>query len=72
MPSWRDLENYLKRDGWEYVRDGVDKIYEKTMPNGEIRRTRVSKSSGEIRGGLFNRILKQQLGIDKEEFNNKK
>ena len=70
MPSWSDLENYLRRNGWELVRqNGRDKIYEKTMPDGIIRRTAVSKSSSEIGKGLFRRILKQQLGINKEEFN---
>ena len=70
MPSWSDLEHYLKRNEWKLVRQsGRDKIYEKTMPDGVIRRTAVSKSSSEIGKGLFSRILKQQLGIDKQEFN---
>lgn len=70
MPSWSDLENYLKRNEWKLVRqNGRDKIFEKTMPDGVIRRTAVSKSSSEIGKGLFSRILKQQLGIDKQEFN---
>ena len=70
MPSWSDLERYLKRNEWKLVRqNGRDKIFEKTMPDGTIRRTAVSKSSSEIGKGLFSRILKQQLGIDKQEFN---
>ena len=70
MLSWSDLEHYLKRNDWKLVRQrGRDKIYEKTMPDGVIRRTAVSKSSSEIGKGLFSRILKQQLGIDKQEFN---
>lgn len=70
MPSWSDLEIYLKRNGWELVRqNGRDKIYEKTMSDGIIRRTAVSKSSSEIGKGLFSRILKQQLGINKKDFN---
>jgi|GEM_PF-6108356 len=39
MPSWSNLENYLKRNGWELVRqNGRDKIYEKTMSDGIIRK----------------------------------
>lgn len=73
MPSWKDIEDYLKRNGYVLVRtSGRDKIYEKTESDGTIRRTAVSKGTGEVGKGLFSRILKQQLGIDKEEFNNGK
>ncbi|KUO76232.1 MAG: hypothetical protein APF77_24050 [Clostridia bacterium BRH_c25] len=70
MPSWRDLESFLKRDGWTLIREtGRDKIYEKALPDGDILRSAVSKSSAEIGKGLFARILKQQLKCDKEYFN---
>lgn len=73
MPSWRDLENFLRRDGYTLVRQaGKDKIYEKTLPNGDILRCGVSKGTGEISKGLFARILKQQLKCDKEYFNRHK
>ena len=52
--------------------NGRDKIFEKTLPSGEVLRTAVSKGTGEIGKGLFNRILKQQLHVDKEFFNSKK
>jgi len=73
MPSWSDLESFLRRDGWILVRqNGRDKIYEKILPDGTVLRTAVSKVTGEIGKGLFNRILKQQLRVDKEYFNSKK
>lgn len=68
MPSWKDVRKFLKNDGWHFVRSGRDDIYEKEM-DGEIRRTRVSKGTGELSKGLFSRILKQQLHVDKEYFN---
>ncbi|MCR8633678.1 type II toxin-antitoxin system HicA family toxin [Paenibacillus radicis (ex Xue et al. 2023)] len=73
MPSWGDLESFLRRDGWVLIRqNGRDKIFEKTLPNGDVLRTAVSKGTGEISKGLFNRILKHQLRVDKEYFNSKK
>ena len=70
MASWIDLEKYLQRHGWNLVRQhGRDKIYEKLVSENNIVRTKVSKSSGEIGKDLFRKILKQQLGITKEEFN---
>ncbi|RKL67116.1 hypothetical protein CR203_11410 [Salipaludibacillus neizhouensis] len=71
MASWKDFRKFLLNDGWIFVRHGSrDDIYEKELPNGEILRTRVSKSSGEIGKGLFSQILKKDLGgITKEEFN---
>lgn len=72
MASWKDLRRFLEHDGWAFVRHGSrDDIYEKALPNGEILRTRVSKGTGEIGKGLFSRILKQQLRIDKTYFNSK-
>ena len=51
---------------------GRDKIYERVEPDGAIRRTAVSKGTGEIGKGLFRRILKQQPGIDKQTFGDNK
>lgn len=70
MASWKDLRRFLLNDGYVFVRHGSrDDIYEKVLPNGDILRVRVSKSSGEIKKGQFSKILKQQLGVDKEYFN---
>jgi predicted RNA binding protein YcfA (HicA-like mRNA interferase family) len=69
VASWKDLRRFLENDGYVLVRHGRDDIYEKTMSNGEIKRVRVSKGTGEIGKGLFARILKQQLDVNKEYFN---
>ena len=71
MASWKDLRRFIKHDGWIFVRRGTDDIYEKTLPNGHILRTRVSMGTGEISKSLFRRILSQQLMVDKEYFNSK-
>lgn len=69
MASWKDLRRFLENDGWVLVRHGRDDIYEKVLDDGRILRTRVSKGTGEIGKGLFARILKQQLEVDKDFFN---
>jgi predicted RNA binding protein YcfA (HicA-like mRNA interferase family) len=71
VASWKDLRKFLENDGYVLKRHGKDDIYEKTLPNGEIKRVRVSKGTGEISKGLFSRILKQQLDVDKEVFNDR-
>ena len=69
MPSWKDLSRFLAHDSWEYMKknSGTDRAYTKTLSNGDILFTRVSKSSKEIGPGLFAEILKQ-LACSKEYF----
>ncbi|ULL13708.1 type II toxin-antitoxin system HicA family toxin [Paenibacillus sp. H1-7] len=70
---WKDHERWLNKKGWTLVRDtGRDKIYEKTEPDGTIRRTAVSKGTGELGKGLLDRIIKKQLGIDRDEYNRRR
>jgi hypothetical protein len=71
MPSWKELERFLKHDGWEYrpKNSGRDKTYTKMLPSGEILWSRVSKGSGQIGKGLFAAILKHQLKASPEYFN---
>ena len=70
MPSWNDYERFLNHDGWEYIpkKSGNDKFYIKIFSNGDIRRTRVSKSSKEIGKKLFAEILKNQVCASKSYF----
>ncbi|MDR2610916.1 MAG: hypothetical protein LBC58_05615 [Clostridiales Family XIII bacterium] len=71
MPSWKDLDKFLRNDKWTHLpqNSGTDKTYVKYLPDGEILRTRVSRSSAEIGKGLFASILKNQLHVSKEYFN---
>jgi len=72
MASWKDLRRFLENDGYVFIRHGSrDDIYEKVQADGSISRVRVSKGTGEIGKGLFSRILKQQLGVSKEYFNDR-
>ena len=71
MPSWKDLKRFCERDGWELYRQTDHFYFRKFDDNGNIRRTRVSKGSGEIKGHLWDEILKKQLQVSKEYFNSK-
>ena len=70
MPSWKDYERFLLHDGWEHIpkNSGTDKFYIKYFSNGDIRRTRVSKSSKEIGKNLFAELLKNQVYASKAYF----
>jgi hypothetical protein len=39
--------------------------------NGNIKRTKVSMGSGEVKGHLWKEILKKQLQVSEEYFNSK-
>lgn len=69
MPSWKELKHFCERDGWELYKETDHYFYRKYDADGNIRRTKVSKGSGEIHGNLWNEILKKQLQVDKEYFN---
>lgn len=70
MPSWKDFERFLLHDGWDYIpqNSGTDKYYKKIFSDGDIRRTKVSKSSKEIGKYLFVEILKNQVCASKSYF----
>lgn len=71
MPHWKELKRFCENDGWELYKDTDHYYYRKIDDNGNIRRTKVSKGSGEIKYHLWREILKKQLRITQEEFNKK-
>lgn len=64
MPSWRDMQRYLKRNGWKLDRSGKHNIYKK-----DGRTIKTSHGSGEIPARIWREILKHELHITQEEFN---
>ena len=72
MPSWKDLRNFCNNDDWELYKDTDHYFYKKEDDDGNIRRVKVSKGTGEIYGHLWQEILKRQLKVSKEYFNKKK
>lgn len=71
MPGWKDLKRFCENDGWELYKDTDHFYYRKIDNDGSIRRTKVSKGSGEIKYHLWKEILKKQLRVKQEYFNSK-
>lgn len=71
MPNWRELKRFCENDGWEMYKETDHYFYRKIDGDGNIRRTKVSKGSGEIRYHLWRDILKKQLQVTQDEFNEK-
>ena len=71
MPKWKELKRFCENDGWELYKDTDHYYYRKIDENGSLRRTKVSKGSGEIHSHMWQSILKNQLQVTKEYFNSK-
>lgn len=71
MPGWKDLRRFCEHDGWELYKKTDHDFYRKIEPDGTVRRTKVSRSSGEIPKHLWKHILTKQLQVTQEEFNRK-
>ncbi|MDI9481056.1 MAG: type II toxin-antitoxin system HicA family toxin [Syntrophomonadaceae bacterium] len=71
MPSWRDLKRFCERDGWELYKTTDHWYYRKYMPDGTLKRTKVSMGTGEIKKNLWKEILNKQLQVSIEYFNDK-
>ncbi|NMB26031.1 MAG: type II toxin-antitoxin system HicA family toxin [Firmicutes bacterium] len=71
MPSWRDLKRFCERDGWELYKRTDHDFYRKMMPDGSIKRTKVSRGSGQIQSRLWKLILGKQLQVTQEYSNSK-
>jgi len=65
MPSWRDLKRFCDRDGWELYKNTDHYFYRKIDENGNLRLTKVSRGTGEIKGFLWREILKNNLVLQK-------
>jgi len=72
VPSWKDLRNFCNNDDWELYKETDHYYYRKEDDDGNIRRVKVSRGTGEIYGHLWQDILKRQLKVSKEYFNKKK
>ena len=58
MPSWKELKRFCDRDEWELFKDTDHYFYRKSMDDGSLKRTKVSKGTGEIPENLWKEILR--------------
>lgn len=72
MPKWSDLKRFCERDGWELYKTTDHLFYRKRMPDGTLKLTKVSNSTGEIPKPLWEEIRKRQLKVSQEYFNKTK
>ena len=71
MPRWKELKRFCEKDGWELSKDTDHYYFRKFDENGVMRRTKVSKGSGEIHAHMWKEILRKQLQVTQEYFNSK-
>lgn len=69
MPKWKDLKHFCEHDNWELYKNTNHYFYQKILDDGTVKRTKVSKGSGEIHCHLWREILKKQLQVTQEYFN---
>ena len=69
MPRWKELKRFCERDGWELYKDTDHYFYRKIDDDGSIRMSKVYKGSGEIHTRMLKEILKKQLKVTQEYFN---
>ncbi|TDQ40809.1 type II toxin-antitoxin system HicA family toxin [Aureibacillus halotolerans] len=67
MPSWREIERFCRKDGWEEYKKKSHHIYfREKLKNGDLKRTRVSRGTGEVNGHKWKEILNKQLQVTEE------
>lgn len=75
-PTWDDVTAFLAAHGWLAIPSGKrggrrerHVFYEKTLDDGRVLQTHVSKSGSKtISPGRFSSILRHQLEVSKDEF----
>ena len=69
-PTWDDYRAFLQHDDWTHDKQGSTDHdrFEKTLPDGEILQTAVSRGSKTISPGRFVVLLSKQLRVGQQEF----
>jgi hypothetical protein len=68
-PTWQEVEEFLRIDGWVLVRRTGHTFYRKVRPDGTALRTHTSFAGDKtMSASRFALILRAQLGVTAEEF----
>jgi len=68
-PSWDEIEQFCKIDGWVSVRTSDHEHWEKVLPSGRVLRTHTSYAGGKTMSqGRFASILRTQLQVSRSDF----
>ena len=70
-PNWDEVREFLKHDGWtpDTPRSTDHDYFIKTLEDGEILITRVSRAGGKtMSGGRFKAMLADQLRVNEAQF----
>ena len=71
MSNTKDHRRFCINDGWELYKSTDHDFFRKIMLDGTIKYTKVSRGNKQYNKGICRRILKEQLGVTMEEFNEK-
>lgn len=71
MPKWSELKRFCEKDGWELYKNTDHYFFRKVMGDGTVKRTKVSRGSSQIGPALWKEILRKQLCVTQEYFNEK-
>jgi hypothetical protein len=68
-PTWQEVEEFCRRDGWELIRSTGHSFYRKVLPDGTVLETHVSFAGRKtMSAGRFALILRTQLRVSEDEF----
>jgi predicted RNA binding protein YcfA (HicA-like mRNA interferase family) len=68
-PTWNEVEEFCRKDGWELVRSTGHSFYRKVLPDGTVLETHTSFSGDKTMSpGRFAAILRTQLKVSPEAF----
>jgi hypothetical protein len=68
-PTWGEIEQYCRIDGWREVRRTGHVFFERVLPDGTVLRTHRSHTGRKtMSAGRFKAILRDQLRVSEDDF----